>query len=266
MFENKEHKVVFKNDWVELKESLDGFFYLQRKGKNSIAVLLYNDQGEVLVRYQPMCAVEKLGESLNRIAPCPITGSIDDKEEYLETAIREVKEEAGYDVRDYIKSTGSYIVSTQCNEICYTYIANVSSLTPEESKGDGGYHESISYNKWVKIEDVPKLENIYGGLLILLNQVVAERHVCSPDYLVDKYLGSVQVSEMFDFILGFDELNDKGDLTEIVEKIDPKMSFNDIVREIMQSYKKTGKIGNSEPEDDEHARKQAIGIAYSIKK
>ena len=176
MFNNSKHKIIYKNDWVKLKESEDKFYYLERRGKNSVAILLYNNEGKVLVRFQPMCAVEKDGPSTNRIAPCPITGSIDEGESYLETAIREAEEESGYKINDCIKSTGSYIVSTQCNEICYTFIANVTRILPEKPKGDGGYHESISYNEWVNIHEVPSLENIYGGLIILASQVLKVLH------------------------------------------------------------------------------------------
>lgn len=226
VFENSEHKVLFKNDWIQVRESKDKFFFLRRKGKNSVAVLLYRD-GEVLARYQPMCAVEVEGESTNRLAPCPITGSVEENDSYLNTAIREAKEEAGYDISSRIESTGSYIVSTQCDEICYTFIADVSSLVPEEAKGDGGYHESISYNKWVKVEDVPKLENVYGGLLILVNQVLAKR--------------------------------------SLSESIDPNKSFSDIVSELLHTYKKSGKIGSTKPKDLNAARKEAIAIAYKVK-
>jgi len=35
------------------------------------------------------------------------------------------------------------------------------------------------------------------------------------------------------------------------------------IRELMKSYKKTGKIGSSKPISNEKARKQAVAIAYS---
>ena len=171
MFENKEHKIIFDNKWMQVKETFRGFIYSQRKNKNSIALLLYNNQNEILVRFQPMCAVEELGQEENRIAPCCITGSVDKDKSYLEIAIEEAQEEAGYDVRNCIKYVGNYIVSTQTNEICYCYIADVTGLKQTQIKGDGSFFESISYNKWVNIKDVKKLDNLYGGLLILLDKL-----------------------------------------------------------------------------------------------
>lgn len=35
------------------------------------------------------------------------------------------------------------------------------------------------------------------------------------------------------------------------------------ISETMHKYKKTGKIGTSEPESDEKAQKQAVAIAYA---
>jgi hypothetical protein len=203
MFNNPKHEVIFKNDWVQLIKSQDGFFYLQRCGKNSIAVLLYNHKGEVLVRYQPMCAVEKLGPSTERLAPCPITGSLDDNEVPIKAAIREAKEEAGYGIEDMIEEVGSYIVSTQCNEICYCYIADVEGITPDEPKGDGGYHESISYNKWVNIKDIPNLENIYGGLLILVNKIPKTNNIKEQNSTVNKLIEAVEKLEKECEELGF---------------------------------------------------------------
>lgn len=268
MFNNDKHKVVYGNNWVKVKESEDKFFYLERKGKNSIAILLYNDKGEVLVRFQPMCAVEKDGPSTNRLAPCPITGSIDDGEDYLETAIREAEEEAGYKVRDYIESTGDYIVSTQCNEICYTYIANVSSLTFDEPKGDGGYHESISYNKWVNIYEVFELENIYGGLIILANQVLSKmRKGNSSMKKIYEDLKKLSDESSLDkkTILDKDTILDEDTNKELSETIDKSMSFNDIVAELIDSWHKKGEIHGDKIASKDEAVKKATAIAFSIK-
>lgn len=253
MFNNPEHVIEYQNDWVKIKKSKDNFYYLERKGKNSISILLYNDNGEILVRMQPMCAVEVLGDSTTQLAPCTITGSIDEGEDYIQTAIREAKEEAGYGVEDMIEETGSYIVSTQCNEICFTYIANVEGITPEEPQTDGGYHESISYNMWMKLEDAYKLPNIYGGLLIQLKQV-------------ENKLKDREIIEMFNNILGFpDNEFNPDEIKDIQETIDKRMSFTDIVRELMHSWKEKGTIHNRPIDSEEEARKVALGIAYSIK-
>ena len=47
--------------------------------------------------------------------------------------------------------------------------------------------------------------------------------------------------------------------------IDKRQSKDDIIAELISSYKKTGKIGNTKPRDIKHAQDIASGIAYSIK-
>jgi len=150
IFSNKKHEIVWENEWAKVKKSEKGFFYFERKGKNSIALLLYKSTGEV----------------------CPITGSVDPEDSsYEEAAVREAFEEAGYDIKDSIKFMGSNLVSTQTNEICYNFIACVDGQEPVEAKGDGGYFESISRNEWMNAFDVYGLDNVYSSLLILVEDV-----------------------------------------------------------------------------------------------
>ena len=47
--------------------------------------------------------------------------------------------------------------------------------------------------------------------------------------------------------------------------IDKRKSKSDIIKELMDKYKRTGKIGTSTPESKEAALKQAEAIAYSSK-
>lgn len=48
--------------------------------------------------------------------------------------------------------------------------------------------------------------------------------------------------------------------------LNKNMSINNIVREIMKKYKRTGKIGTSSPDNKKEALKQALAIAYDTKK
>ena len=59
---------------------------------------------------------------------------------------------------------------------------------------------------------------------------------------------------------------DEENINIIVEKINFKQSISEIIREIMDSYRKTGKIGNAVPDDGDHARQMALAIAYQTKK
>lgn len=47
--------------------------------------------------------------------------------------------------------------------------------------------------------------------------------------------------------------------------ISPKMSYEEIVSEIIQSYKENGKIGNTKPKSLRHALRIANAIASRVK-
>jgi ADP-ribose pyrophosphatase YjhB (NUDIX family) len=149
------HKVVFKGKWVSLKESPEGFQYLERKNKNSIAMMITRDTStgiEVYARYQPTTAYGT--DVFSSMICCPVTGSIEQGEEYSITAQRECLEEAGFKVtREDMNSLGEYIVGTQTNEICYCYHVDVTGKEPTVPKGDGTLCEGVSYNKWIPIEE-----------------------------------------------------------------------------------------------------------------
>jgi len=53
---------------------------------------------------------------------------------------------------------------------------------------------------------------------------------------------------------------------ELSEKIDTRMSSISIIKEIMDSWEQTGKIGASTPENKAEAMKQAAAITYNAKK
>ncbi|WP_009543106.1 NUDIX hydrolase [Crocosphaera subtropica] len=151
-----QERIIFGSDWVTVKETARGFQYLERKGKDSVAVFLLrrkklNSQAyEVMIRQQPLCIDNHELHGKLKLYPCPITGGIDQGETPEQAAIREVEEESGFSVQ--VLPLGRYIVGTQTNEICYLYYADVTKLEPEEAKQDGTYFELISKNEWHDFE------------------------------------------------------------------------------------------------------------------
>lgn len=158
---------VSKPDFLEVRCSEpDPFYFARRRGKNSIAVLLKH-QDRYLIRYQPLVHIDD-GDS-KRLFACPITGSLDEGESPEQGAVREIKEEAGYNVNESsLKDLGSYIVGTQTDEVVYLFFADVSGLTPDAPMGDGTFHESISHNSWMSELDLRNLlrRECYSGLFI----------------------------------------------------------------------------------------------------
>lgn len=151
-----QEKILFKTNWLTVKETVKGFHYLERKGKDSVAIFLLRKkvlnrkEYEVLIRQQPLCIDNPdINEKL-RLYPCPITGGIDGDETPEEAAVREVEEESGFSIQ--VLPLCQYIVGTQTNEICYLYYADVTGLDPKLAKQDGSYFEAISKNEWHPFE------------------------------------------------------------------------------------------------------------------
>jgi len=149
-------RVLFRTAWVALKESSRGFQYLERKGKDSVAVFLLRKNGvnplgyEVLIRQQHLCIDNREVDGSFILFSCPITGGLEVGELPEAAARRETFEEAGYRVQ--VIPLGQYIVGTQVNEICYLYYADVTGIEPEPAQQDGTYLESIAYNQWQPLE------------------------------------------------------------------------------------------------------------------
>lgn len=149
-------KKIFTTNWIIVKETERGYHYLERKGRDSVAIFLVRQKNrnvkeyEILIRQQPLCIENSESDGELKLYPCPITGGIDLDESPEEAANREVYEESGFSVE--VLPLGKYIVGTQTNEICYMYYADVRGLKPDSAQQDGSYFESISRNEWHPLE------------------------------------------------------------------------------------------------------------------
>ena len=149
-------RVIFSTPWIAVKESPRGFQYLERKGKDSVAVFLLRksvenlESYEVLIRQQHLCIDNREIAGKFRLFPCPVTGALEEGESPEAAAEREVYEETGYKVQ--VSQLGQYLVGTQVNEICYLYYADVTGVEPDVAQQDGTYMESIGRNEWHPFE------------------------------------------------------------------------------------------------------------------
>jgi hypothetical protein len=182
-------KIVFDAGWIKVKQTPKGYYFSERKGVDSIAVLLYkmvkwdNFDGDgidmhILTRMQALPidnAQSNDDKDIPKLFRCPITGGLEEGVSLINQARAEVREEAGYDIAEaafhYI---GEYYVGTQTNEKVHMFIANVDAVGTEtlDIKGDGSYFESISKNEWINIEEVlDDDDSIYSGLYIAANKL-----------------------------------------------------------------------------------------------
>lgn len=155
-------RIIFQTEWIAVKESTQGFHYLERRGKDSVAVFLLRksstdpQQYEVLIRQQHLCIDNSEIDGRLNLFPCPITGALDEGESPEAAAMRETYEETGYRVK--VSPLGRYIVGTQTNEICYLYYADVTQIEPDMVQQDGTSLESIARNEWHSFEDLGNYE------------------------------------------------------------------------------------------------------------
>jgi 8-oxo-dGTP diphosphatase len=149
--------IIFATQWIAVRESPRGFQYLERRGKDSVAVFLLRrctpgDGWEVLVRCQHLCVDNREVNGQFNLFPCPVTGAVDDGETPEAAAARETYEETGYQTA--MTYLGQYIVGTQTNEICYMYYANVGDQEPSTAPQDGTFLETVAHNQWHPFEDL----------------------------------------------------------------------------------------------------------------
>ena len=149
-------RIIFQVKWIAVKESSRGFQYLERKGKDLVAVFLLRKssdnvrQHDVLIRQQPLCLDNTETDGIPKLFPCPITGAFDTRELPFSAAVREVYEDSGCVIQ--VLPMDKYIVGTQINNTCSLYGTNATAMKPDEVQQDGAYHESISINEWHPFE------------------------------------------------------------------------------------------------------------------
>jgi ADP-ribose pyrophosphatase YjhB (NUDIX family) len=116
-----------ENEFLKIKkaENVDGrdYFYAERKGKDSIAFILWNKDKEK----QQVGLIKEFKPPVGKFLKTAFGGSLDQPNSTpIDMCIREVEEEAGFKVdRSKVIYVGSYFVSTQMNQFCHLYLVNV---------------------------------------------------------------------------------------------------------------------------------------------
>ena len=152
-------KLLYKTPFLSIYESEKKFWYAERKNIDSVASLCFrknkiSSKTEFLILYQPLPET-KYKKSWTDPYPCPITGSTEENEEYLTTAIRETYEEGGIKVSESdLKGYTRCIATTQMNETVHCYLFDVTNKKQEIPKGDGSIFEEVSFFEWKKEKEL----------------------------------------------------------------------------------------------------------------
>lgn len=144
--------VLLENKWITVKETSDGYIYINTPEGSAILPFRVRDGGfEVLLRSE----ASPIRDNFITL----ISGRVDEGESFEQTAIRELEEEAGItgvDESDLIYM-GDLLLGKERASVDKLYIVDVSNAGFVEIKGDGSIYEKASENIWVRTKDIPKL-------------------------------------------------------------------------------------------------------------
>lgn len=169
-YTEEEDKLIFETRWTQLRKKFGWYDYLRHKNKDGVAVLCFNSETrKILVRYEHCpCHVEEKGE-LIRTA---ITGSIE-SETPIDTAIRELKEEAGVSVkRTQLWPLGIVYPSKFMDYKQHLFAVDIAGMELKEPKGDGTLGEMGAYVEWFDPDNIYFIpENTIGNCLFRLRSI-----------------------------------------------------------------------------------------------
>lgn len=146
--------ILHDNEWLQMRETPDGYVYSHEAKSNGlgVAVLAFREHDgnvEVAGRYE-RCPCHRDGFALTSL-----TGLMDVAAEApVDTAVRELKEEAGIDARaDEMQSLGFVRPSKQADTKLHLFCVDVGDREIDEAVGDGSSGEQGAYCAWVSPRD-----------------------------------------------------------------------------------------------------------------
>jgi len=138
-------KILHKTEYVTLIDR-DGWIMTKNMTEKAVGVLPFQIKGEeieFLARIEPIPA-HKPKKHL-----CALTGSVEKGEKPLETATRELYEEAGYKTTRTVIELGYVYPSKSSTTKIYLFAVDVTGTTPVKAPGDGTETENNSTIEWL---------------------------------------------------------------------------------------------------------------------
>lgn len=144
---------LYDGGWFTHNVNEQGVEYLEEQ-KDGVTVLCHDftrKDGRYFLLLHEQCGA--YASTLPKL--CALTGSIDPGEQPLQTAIREVREEAGAVVLEQdIDSLGVVFTYKGCTKRTYLFCANLEEAAFVEPDGDGSDVEERAYVRWHSLEDL----------------------------------------------------------------------------------------------------------------
>lgn len=158
---------LYYTPFLSLYVKDDWYYFARIPGSaGGVMILVYrvdNQEKPILGRFEICPAHNELEPTLTTIA-----GGIEKDHTPLQTAVKEVFEEAGYklDTID-ITNLGTCRLSTNQDTIVHLYAADVTGKERFEAPGDGTRGEQGAYCEWVSVEEAVWGKSSYMSTMLL---------------------------------------------------------------------------------------------------
>ena len=143
------YKMLWQNEWMEIRE-IDGWYTMAHNTKgDGVAVLGYDkDSSKILVRTEHNPAH---GEGFRRTS---LTGTIEGGITLLETAVKELKEESGYEADpSEFTELGVVFPSKFSDYRLYLFAVDLTGKQQGAIEGDGTEGEAGADVEWVAVTE-----------------------------------------------------------------------------------------------------------------
>ena len=164
-------KTLYRNEWLSLQETLDGYVYAheEKSDGQGVAVLAYRAKPLLVVGRYENCPCHFDGMALTSL-----TGQVDPGETPLQTAARELFEEAGITAgHDEFQSLGTVRPSKAADTTMHLFAVDIGDRDIGRGPGDGTKGEEGAYCKWVDHEQAlisksPVLATMVARLVMIM--------------------------------------------------------------------------------------------------
>lgn len=136
---------LLANTWMDLRQKFGWYTYARHKSREGVAILCYNSETKkILIRKEHCpCHVENEGELITT----SITGSIEKGNDPKQTALIELKEEAGLELKsvEELKFLGKVFPSKFMDYVQYLFAVDIKDYQLLEPTGDGTKGEENAF-------------------------------------------------------------------------------------------------------------------------